>query len=108
MADRTIGQVKLAPDGASRSGATQERLSSLIEGEPVAPPPARLYPAAKGEPAWPPLAMCEARRLAVWHDLSDVKLAGALEDRARFRRFRGFAAQGATPRAPPSCVLAVR
>jgi IS5 family transposase len=37
--------------------------------------------AAKGEPAWPPLALFQAMLLAVWHDLSDVKLAGALDDR---------------------------
>nr|WP_245270047.1 transposase [Nitrobacter hamburgensis] len=28
--------------------------------------------------------------LAVWYDLSDVKLAGALDDRASFRRFCGW------------------
>lgn len=35
--------------------------------------------------------------MAVWHDLSDIKLAEALEDRASFRRFCGFAAHEATP-----------
>ncbi|WP_275943760.1 transposase [Gluconacetobacter tumulisoli] len=34
-----------------------------------------LYPATKGEPAWPPLSMFQAMLLAVWYDLSDVKLA---------------------------------
>ena len=56
-----------------------------------------LYPASKGEPAWPPLAMFKALLLAVWHDLSDVKLAEALEDRASFRRFCGFSSTEATP-----------
>ncbi|WP_414476174.1 IS5 family transposase [Microvirga sp. M2] len=54
-------------------------------------------PAAKGEPAWPPLALFRALLLAVWYDLSDVKLSEALEDRASFRRFCGFAAHEPTP-----------
>ncbi|WP_298222292.1 transposase [Acidocella sp.] len=35
--------------------------------------------------------------LAVWYDLSDVKLSEALDDRASFRRFCGFSSQEATP-----------
>lgn len=97
MAHRTIGQESLAPDGTSRSGAALERLSSLIDWRPVSALLAPLYPSAKGEPAWPPLSMFKALLLAVWHDLSDVKLAEALEDRASFRRFCGFAAREATP-----------
>jgi IS5 family transposase len=97
MAHRTIGQESLAPDGTSRSTATLERLSSLLDWQPIAALLAPLYPSAKGEPAWPPLSMFKALLLAVWHDLSDVKLAEALEDRASFRRFCGFAAQEATP-----------
>lgn len=97
MAHRTIGQESLAPDGTSRSGVTLERLSSLIDWQPVGALLAPLYPSARGEAAWPPLSMFKALLLAVWHDLSDVKLAEALEDRASFRRFCGFAAQEATP-----------
>ena len=41
--------------------------------------------------------MLRALLLAVWHDLSDVRLAEALEDRASFRRFCGFARTEATP-----------
>ena len=33
----------------------------------------------------------------VWYDLSDVKLAQALDDQASFRRFCGFATYEATP-----------
>lgn len=97
MAHRTIGQESLASDGTSRSSAALERLSSLIDWQPISALLAPLYPSTKGEPAWPPLAMFKALLLAVWHDLSDVKLAEALEDRASFRRFCGFAAQEATP-----------
>jgi IS5 family transposase len=53
--------------------------------------------AAKGEPAWPPLALFKAMLIAVWYDLSDVKLAEALDDRASFRRFCGFSASEPTP-----------
>jgi IS5 family transposase len=35
--------------------------------------------------------------LASWHELSDVTLAEALDERASFRRFRGFAAHEPTP-----------
>jgi IS5 family transposase len=50
-----------------------------------------------GEQGWPPLALFKALLLSVWYDLSDVKLAEALEDRASFRRFCGFAADEPTP-----------
>lgn len=30
---------------------------------------------AKGNPAWPPLALFEAMLLVIWYNLSDVKLA---------------------------------
>jgi IS5 family transposase len=49
-----------------------------------------LYPVSKGEPAWPPVAMFRALLLSIWYDLSDVKLAEALDDRSSFRRFCGF------------------
>ena len=39
----------------------------------------------------------KALLLAVWYDLSDVKLAEALEDRASFRRFCGFSSSEPTP-----------
>ena len=45
---------------------------------------------AKGEPAWPPLALFKAMLVAMWYDLSDVKLAEALDNRATFRRCCGF------------------
>ena len=53
--------------------------------------------AVKGELGSPPLALSRALLLATWHDLSDVRLAEALDDRASFRRFCGFAAHEPTP-----------
>ncbi len=41
--------------------------------------------------------MFKALLLSIWYDLSDVKLAEALDDRGSFRRFCGFSANEATP-----------
>ncbi len=41
--------------------------------------------------------MFKALLLSVWYDLSDVKLAEALDDRGSFRRFCGFSRSEATP-----------
>lgn len=38
-----------------------------------------LYPATKGEPAWPPMAAPNALLLSIWYVLSDVKRAVALD-----------------------------
>ncbi len=73
------------------------QLATLIDWAPVEAQLKDVYAAAKGEPAWPPLALFKALLIAVWHDLSDVKLAEALDDRASFRRFCGFAAHEQTP-----------
>jgi len=94
---RSIGQERLSFAPASRSSSTLDRLSDLINWIPVACLLESLYSASKGEPAWPPLAMFKALLLAMWHDLSDVKLAEALEDRASFRRFCGFSSSEPTP-----------
>nr|WP_280950761.1 transposase [Pararhizobium antarcticum] len=39
---------------------------------------------AKGEPAWPPMALFKTILLSIWYDLSNVELAEALDDRASF------------------------
>jgi transposase, IS5 family len=88
MARRRIGQERLNI-GDRRCGASLDEMSARhLVG---------IYAAAKGELGWPPLALFRAMLLAVWHDLSDVKLAEALEDRASFRRFCGFSATEPTP-----------
>jgi transposase, IS5 family len=43
------------------------------------------------------MALFKAMLLSIWYDLSDVKLAEALDDRGSFRRFCGFSAQEPTP-----------
>ena len=97
MAYRLIGQETLNVASSSRSSSSLDRLAELIAWAPIERLLDPLYPASKGEPAWPPLAMFKALLLAVWHDLSDVKLSEALEDRASFRRFCGFSSTEPTP-----------
>ena len=97
MSRRTIGQERLGFSPQERSCSSLDDIDRLIAWEPIAEVLGSLYPAVKGEPAWPPLAMFKALLLAVWYDLSDVKLAEAVEDRASFRRFCGFSRTEATP-----------
>ena len=97
MAQRSIGQERFGFAGRERATSSFDALESLIDWSPVALLLDPLYSAAKGEPAWPPLAMFKALLLSIWYDLSDVKLAEALDDRASFRRFCGFSANEATP-----------
>ena len=97
MAYRAIGQEMLSVEPTPRSPSSLDRLCGLISWAPIGQLLEPLYPASKGEPAWPPLAMFKALLLAVWYDLSDVKLAEALADRASFRRFCGFSSTEATP-----------
>ncbi|MFN3449013.1 MAG: transposase [Roseococcus sp.] len=97
MAYRLTGRESLVPEGGSGGGATLDRVSSLIDWQPVSALLAPLWPSARGESSWPPLAMVKALLLAVWQELSDAKLAEAPGDRASFRRFCSFAAREATP-----------
>jgi len=97
MAHRSIGQEQLGFVIGARSASSLDELDGLIDWNPISELLRPLYPATKGEPAWPPLAMFKALLLSVWYDLSDVKLAEALDDRASFRRFCGFSRSEATP-----------
>lgn len=97
MAHRSIGQERFGFAGRGRSASSLDELGKLIDWEPISVLFDSLYRATKGEPAWPPLAMFKALLLSVWYDLSDVKLAEALDDRASFRRFCGFSGTEATP-----------
>jgi IS5 family transposase len=77
---RSIGRAGFGFAQPSRSSSLDE-IATLIDLRPVESLLGSLYPSTKEEPAWPPLAMFKALLLAVWYDLSDVKLAGALDDR---------------------------
>jgi transposase, IS5 family len=97
MAHRSIGQERFGFTGRARPASSLDELGQLIDWSPVAALLDPLYSASKGEPAWPPLAMFKALLLSIWYDLSDVKLAETLDDRASFRRFCGFSGTEATP-----------
>ncbi len=92
MARRRIGQERLSVGGLEpRGGRSLDELAGLVNwaeldvllaGISASAKANRL--AATGTVSGPPLATS--------HDLSDVRLADALDDRASFRRFCGFAA----------------
>lgn len=97
MARRRIGQEDLVARPELRATSSLAELAALIDWTEVDRHLVGISAAARGEPGWPPLALFKALLLATWHDLSDVRLAEALDDRASFRRFFGFAAHEATP-----------
>ena len=97
MARRRIGQEQLRlGEEPGRSSALSE-IAALIDWTKIDRHLASISAAPTGEQGWPPLALFKALLLAVWYDLSDVKLAEALEDRASFRRFCGFDSHEPTP-----------
>lgn len=98
MSRRRIGQESFGfEDRRGGARSSLDDLAGLIDWAPVEHALAEISSAAKGEPAWPPLALFKAMLLSVWYDLSDVRLAEALDDRGSFRRFCGFSALEATP-----------
>lgn len=98
MGRRVIGQERLAVGGEQRRAASSlDQVSALMEWAEIDRLLAGISASPRGEPGWPPLALFRALLLATWHDLSDVRLAEALDDRASFRRFCGFAAHEPTP-----------
>ena len=98
MARRRIGQEQLAVGGLEpRGGTSLDEVAALVDWAELDRLLAGISASAKGELGWPPLALFRALLLATWHDLSDVRLAEALDDRASFRRFCGFAANEPTP-----------
>ena len=72
VAHRSIGQERFGFAGRTRPASSLDALGKLIDWASVAAHLDPLYSAAKGEPAWPPLAMFKALLLSIWYDLSDV------------------------------------
>lgn len=97
MAHRRIGQERFGFAVSRGCCSSLDDLSRLIDWHPITDLLKAIHASAKGEAAWPPLAMFKALLLSVWYDLSDVKLAEALDDRASFRRFCGFSKTEPTP-----------
>ena len=72
MARRQIRQEVFAfvADPVPHYCSSLDRLSGLIDWLCVDRHLVDIYTAAKGEPAWPPLALSRALLPAVWYDLS--------------------------------------
>jgi transposase, IS5 family len=96
MPRRRIGQESFG-FGTDERCKKLDALHDLIDWERPETLLRDMYAAERGEAAWPPLALFKALLLAVWHDLSDVRLAEALDDRVSFRRFCGFSRFEPTP-----------
>lgn len=97
MVHRVIGQEHLTFASDTRRESSLVGIAALLDWAPIAEQLGQIHADSKGEAAWPPLAMFKALLLSVWYDLSDVKLAEALDDRASFRRFCGFSSNEPTP-----------
>jgi IS5 family transposase len=83
MPRRGIGQETFGFEAGDTATALDE-LRDLIDWSPIEAALEALPVAARGEAGLHPLALFRALLIAVWHDLSDVKLADALDDRASF------------------------
>jgi len=81
----------------ARGGTSLDEVAALVDWAEIEGLLAGISAAARGEQGWPPLALFRALLIATWHDLSDVRLAEALDDRASLRRFCGFASHEPTP-----------
>lgn len=97
MARRRIGQERFALIGTQVGETSLDQVAGLIDWTELDRLLACISASARGEPGWPPLALFRGLLLAMWYDLSDVRLAEALDDRASFRRFCGFAGCEPTP-----------
>jgi transposase, IS5 family len=79
MAHQRIGQERFEFAVSRGCCSSLDDLSRLIDWHPITDLLKAIYVSAKGEAAWPPLVMFKALLLSVWYDLSDVKLAEALD-----------------------------
>jgi hypothetical protein len=70
MAQRRIGQEALRFGMEAERQTSLDALHALLDFAPADRALAGLYPSAKGEKAWPPLAIIKALLLATWYDLS--------------------------------------
>lgn len=96
MARRVIGQEHFSFDTGGRRGDL-DALDAMVDWSSCDLLMAGISASPLGEQGWPPLCLFKAMLLGRWYDLSDVKLAEALDDRASFRRFCGFSQGEPTP-----------
>lgn len=96
MGRRRIGQEVMGFARAERRSGLAE-IDAAIDWGPLEVLLEGISPPGRGEAGWAPLALLKALLLGLWHDLSDLRLAEALEDRASFRRLCGFSSGEAVP-----------
>ena len=96
MGRRAIGQEVMGFTASERQTDLDE-MGAVIDWAPLAERLDGISRPGRGEPGWPPLSLFKALLLGLWHDLSDVRLAEALDDRASFRRFCGFSRSEPVP-----------
>lgn len=96
MARRVIGQERFSFEDAGAK-TDLDALGVLIDWSRLDALMGDISASSLGEQGWPPLCLLKAMILGRWYDLSDVKLAEALDDRASFRRFCGFSRNEPTP-----------
>ena len=77
--------------------ARLERLTELIDWEPLAALVADLHAAPVGRPGYPPLLMVKVLLLQQWYQASDPAMEEALWERLSFRHFVGLGLQDAAP-----------
>jgi hypothetical protein len=70
MAQRRIAQEGFGFASVHGRHSLLDELDNLIGWHPIATALGEIHAAAKGEPAWPPLALFKAMLIAVWYDLS--------------------------------------
>jgi IS5 family transposase len=100
MPERKMGQLSFADGAVTASGGGNpvlERVSALVDWEPIERLLAELRSGKMGAPGYPSLMMFKALLLQRWYDLSDQALEEALKDRLSFRRFLGLPLSEAIP-----------
>lgn len=100
MSERKIGQLSFAEGAVFASGGSSEaldRVSGLIDWQPVAALLSKLRGGAMGAPGYPSLLLFKALLLQRWYALSDPALEEGLKDRLSFRRFVGLPLSEAIP-----------
>ncbi|MFC7544579.1 hypothetical protein ACFQU2_41440 [Siccirubricoccus deserti] len=106
MARRRIGQEDLVARPGPRAASSLADLAALIDWAEIGRHLAGISSAATGELGGPSLAFFRGLLLTSWHDLSDIKLAEALDDRSSFRRFAASPPTSPRPSGPPSSASA--
>ncbi len=97
MALRRIGQEAFRFSAKAEGPSSLDNLAALIDWSHAGQVLAGLYPSAKGEKAWPPLALFKALLLATGsRSFRRAACRGAFGP-GSFRRFCGFAREEETP-----------